>query len=108
MQIADGLHRLGSGMINAYLVADGGRVTIVPGHTPGSAVLHGAKLDALFVGDGFATYAVTTGVIGPQIAPFTADAAQALASLDRIVGIEAHWLLPGHGQPWTGGAAAAV
>ena len=84
------------------------RVVLVPGHTPGNAALHVAGLDALFVGDAFATVAVTTGVTGPQIAPFTADAGVALASLDRLTGIDARWILPGHGQPWTGGTVAAV
>jgi len=37
------------------------RVILTPGHTPGSAALHFPSLDALFVGDAFATYAVTTG-----------------------------------------------
>jgi glyoxylase-like metal-dependent hydrolase (beta-lactamase superfamily II) len=84
------------------------RVVLVPGHTPGSVALHVTGHDALFVGDAIATVAVTTGTRGPQIAPFTADAEQALASLDRLAGIDAAWLLPGHGQPWTGGTAAAV
>ena len=84
------------------------RVILVPGHTPGSAALHVADRDVLFVGDAIATVAVTTGQVGPQIAPFTADADQALASLDRLAGIEAGWLLPGHGEPWTDGTAAAI
>lgn len=84
------------------------RVTLVPGHTPGSAVLHFAGHDALFVGDALCTYAVTTGRVGPQIAPFSADPALALANLTRIEGIEAALVLPGHGQAWTGGTAEAV
>nr|MBA2381399.1 MBL fold metallo-hydrolase [Chloroflexota bacterium] len=84
------------------------RVILVPGHTPGSAALHVPDRGALFVGDALATVAVTTGVTGPQIAAFTADAGQAVASLDRLAGIEASWILPGHGQPWTGGTAAAI
>jgi glyoxylase-like metal-dependent hydrolase (beta-lactamase superfamily II) len=36
------------------------RVTLVPGHTPGSAVLHFAGHGALLVGDALCTYAVTT------------------------------------------------
>jgi glyoxylase-like metal-dependent hydrolase (beta-lactamase superfamily II) len=83
-------------------------VTLVPGHTPGNAVLHVPSLDALFVGDAIATKAVTTGETGPMIAPFTADPVVALQSLDRLGGIEAGWLLPGHGEPWTGGVAAAL
>ena len=84
------------------------RVTLLPGHTPGSAALHVPSHDALFVGDAIATLAVTTGATGPLIAPFTADPSTALRSLDRLTGIEAGWLLPGHGEPWTGGVAAAI
>lgn len=84
------------------------RVIHVPGHSPGSAAIHFSSRDALLVGDAFATFAVTNGHAGPQIAPFSGDPAEALASLDRIEGIEARWALPGHGDPWTGGVAAAV
>jgi len=84
------------------------RVTLVPGHTPGSAALHVPMLDALFIGDAIATKAVTTGATGPMIAPFTADASTALRSLDHLEGIEAGLVLPGHGEPWTGGVAAAI
>jgi glyoxylase-like metal-dependent hydrolase (beta-lactamase superfamily II) len=84
------------------------RVILVPGHTPGSAALHVPSLDALFVGDALATLAVTTGEQGPQVAPFTADAAQAVESLDRLTGVEAAWLLPGHGPAWTGGVPEAI
>jgi glyoxylase-like metal-dependent hydrolase (beta-lactamase superfamily II) len=84
------------------------RVILTPGHTPGSAVLHVASLDVLFVGDAFATYAVTTGARGPQVAPFTADAAQAVASLARLEDVSAGLVLPGHGDPWTGGVQEAV
>ena len=84
------------------------RVILTPGHTPGSAVLHFASLDALLVGDAFATYAVTTGERGPRIAPFTADAAQAVASLARIEDVAASILLPGHGDPFTGSPAEAA
>jgi glyoxylase-like metal-dependent hydrolase (beta-lactamase superfamily II) len=84
------------------------RVILVPGHTPGSAALHVPSHDALFVGDAFATLAVTTGLTGPRIAPFTADAAVALESLSRLEGVEAGNVLPGHGQPWTGGVAEAI
>jgi glyoxylase-like metal-dependent hydrolase (beta-lactamase superfamily II) len=84
------------------------RVVLVPGHTPGSAALHVPSLDALFIGDAISTVAVTTGATGPMIAPFTADPAEARRSLDRLAGIEAAWVLPGHGAPWTGGVAAAI
>jgi glyoxylase-like metal-dependent hydrolase (beta-lactamase superfamily II) len=84
------------------------RVIHLPGHTPGSAALHFAGHDALLVGDAIATYGVTTGAEGPQIAPFTADPVQALASLDRLASVEARLVLPGHGQAWTSGVAEAV
>ena len=84
------------------------RVILLPGHTPGSAALHVPALDALFVGDALATYAVTTGRRGPQLAPFTADPDEARASLDRLDGLSAGLLLPGHGDAWTGGIAEAV
>jgi glyoxylase-like metal-dependent hydrolase (beta-lactamase superfamily II) len=83
-------------------------VIAVPGHSPGSAALHVPRLDALFVGDAFATRAVTNGAVGPRIAPFTSDWPQAVASLSRLESVEASLALPGHGEPWTGGVAAAV
>ena len=84
------------------------RVIHVPGHTPGSAALQFDGHDALFVGDAFATYAVTTGATGPQVAPFTADAVEAVESLRRIEDIPASLVLPGHGAPWRHGVKAAV
>ena len=71
------------------------RVILVPGHTPGSAALHVPARDALFVGDALATYAVTTGAVGPELAPFSADPAQAVESLGRLDGIVATHVLPG-------------
>jgi glyoxylase-like metal-dependent hydrolase (beta-lactamase superfamily II) len=84
------------------------QVILVPGHTPGSAALLVPALDALFAGDALSTYAVTTGARGPQIAPFTADADQALESLGRLEKVEARWVLPGHGEAWDGGVGAAI
>jgi len=84
------------------------RVIHVPGHTPGSAALHFEGHDALFVGDALATYAVTTGARGPQVAPFTADETTAVASLGRLEGLAANLVLPGHGAPWTGGIDEAI
>ena len=84
------------------------RVILVPGHTPGSAALHVPSRDALFVGDAFATYAVTTGARGPQVAPFTADVREAVASLARLEGVDANLVLPGHGEPWTEGVDEAI
>jgi glyoxylase-like metal-dependent hydrolase (beta-lactamase superfamily II) len=84
------------------------RVIHVPGHTPGHVALHVPSAGALFVGDAFATTAVTTGATGPRIAPFTADSAVALESLRRLEGVEADLVLPGHGEAWRGGVPEAV
>jgi glyoxylase-like metal-dependent hydrolase (beta-lactamase superfamily II) len=84
------------------------RVISTPGHTQGSVVLHAPGVDALLVGDAFSTYSVVNGTSGPQIAPFTADPDQAIESLDRLEGLEAGWVLPGHGDAWTDGVAEAV
>jgi glyoxylase-like metal-dependent hydrolase (beta-lactamase superfamily II) len=84
------------------------RVIHTPGHTHGSVTFHAPAHDALFVGDALATDAVITERHGPQICPFAADPDEALASLASIEELEAHWLLPGHGEPWTDGVAAAV
>ena len=84
------------------------RVVLVPGHTPGSAALHVPSHGAVFVGDALCTYAVTTGRRGPQVAPFSADAVEARASLARFEGLDARLVLPGHGDAFTGGIDEAV
>lgn len=84
------------------------RIIGLPGHSPGSIAIHVPVADAIFVGDGLTTRHVLTGQRGPQPAPFTDDAQQAVASLSRLEGIQATWLLPGHGTPWSGGVAEAV
>jgi glyoxylase-like metal-dependent hydrolase (beta-lactamase superfamily II) len=83
-------------------------VVHIPGHTPGSVAFHVPTVDAVFVGDAMTTGHVLTGVVGPQPAPFTLDPEQALASLNRLEGLGAAWVLPGHGAPWEGGIAEAV
>jgi glyoxylase-like metal-dependent hydrolase (beta-lactamase superfamily II) len=80
----------------------------LPGHTPGSFAYHFPTVDAIFMGDGMTTRSVVSGVTGPAIAPFTVDRARALASLDALDGIEARWVLPGHGPPWSRGLPDAL
>ncbi|WP_394425729.1 MBL fold metallo-hydrolase [Streptomyces sp. SGAir0957] len=84
------------------------RIVRVPGHTPGSVVVHVPGVDAVFVGDTMTTRNVLTGVTGPAPAPFTLHPGEALASLDRLDGIEATWVLPGHGAPWDRGLPEAL
>jgi glyoxylase-like metal-dependent hydrolase (beta-lactamase superfamily II) len=82
----------------------------VPGHTPGSTAYLFAGRGLLFTGDALVTYDGLTGSRGPTLVSrgFTHDSAAALSALDRLDGLEAAVLLPGHGQPVTGGPHAAV
>ena len=84
------------------------RVIHVPGHTAGSSALEAAGMRALFVGDAIATRAVTNGDEGPMVGPFSVDPVEAVRSLERLIDIDARWVLPGHGSPWEGGTAEAV
>jgi len=84
------------------------RIIHTPGHTPGSVAVHVPAVDALFLGDTMTTRNVLTGVTGPKPAPFTLEPKQAVASLDRIEGVDATWVLPGHGPAWDGGVPEAV
>lgn len=86
------------------------RVVHAPGHTDGSAAIWLEDRRILFTGDVLCTQNAYTGRTGPQIMPsgLNSDTGQALASLDRLDGIGADLLLPGHGQPWTGGMREAI
>lgn len=77
----------------------------MPGHSPGSIAVHVPVADAVFVGDALTTRHVLTGKVGAQPAPFTDEPDTALASLDRLAGVSASWVLPGHGAPWHGSPA---
>jgi glyoxylase-like metal-dependent hydrolase (beta-lactamase superfamily II) len=86
------------------------RVVLAPGHTPGSAALLLEDRRILLSGDVLVTWNALTGRTGPQISPagLNRDTPQALGSLDNIEQVPADVLLPGHGDPWTGGAAEAA
>lgn len=81
-----------------------------PGHTFGHTSLHLPDRDVLFAGDALVTRDPYTDRTGPRLVALsaTADSAAALRSLDRIASTGAGTLLPGHGDPWTGGAAEAA
>jgi glyoxylase-like metal-dependent hydrolase (beta-lactamase superfamily II) len=85
------------------------RAIHTPGHSPGHVVFHFEQLGALIAGDALCTYNPLTGRPGPQLMPraFAWSNDQALESLSRLEDLEGV-VLPGHGDPWTGGAAAAV
>jgi glyoxylase-like metal-dependent hydrolase (beta-lactamase superfamily II) len=86
------------------------RVVHAPGHTPVSAAVLLEDRRVLLTGDVMATRNALTGRVGPQIMPsgLNEDTERAFASLDALGGISAGLLLPGHGEPWTGGVAEAV
>ena len=86
------------------------RAIHTPGHSPGHCVLHVAGEGALFTGDALCGWSTITGEAGPILPPreYNNSTEQARASLDRIEAIPADTLYYGHGDPWTGGAAAAV
>ncbi|TQK18750.1 glyoxylase-like metal-dependent hydrolase (beta-lactamase superfamily II) [Microbacterium sp. SLBN-154] len=84
------------------------QIVALPGHSPGSVAVYVPAVRAAFVGDALTTRSVLTGEVGPQPAPFTDEPAEALASLDRLAGLDVEWILPGHGAPWRGRPADAV
>ena len=86
------------------------RVIHAPGHTAGNCALLLERRGALISGDVLITYNVLTGRTGPQIPPraFNASSDQALRSLERLSGLRAEVMLPGHGQPWRGGVDEAI
>jgi glyoxylase-like metal-dependent hydrolase (beta-lactamase superfamily II) len=85
------------------------RAIHTPGHSPGHVVFHFPDRGVVIAGDAVVTYNPLTGRRGPQIMPgaFNLSNEQALNSLSRIEPLDGT-LLVGHGEPWTGGAAAAV
>lgn len=77
----------------------------MPGHSPGSIAVFAPGVRAVFVGDALTTKHVLTGREGMQPAPFTDEPELALDSLERLSGLDADWVLPGHGTPWRGSPA---
>ncbi|MDK1360195.1 MBL fold metallo-hydrolase [Arthrobacter sp. zg-Y1219] len=78
----------------------------MPGHSPGSIAVHVPAAKTVFVGDALTTRSVLTGKMGLQPSPFTDEPARALKSLNRLAGVDAVWVLPGHGAPWRGNPTA--
>jgi glyoxylase-like metal-dependent hydrolase (beta-lactamase superfamily II) len=81
-----------------------------PGHTEGHTMFHLPEQGLLFTGDGLITMDLIGASRGPQLIEqrFNLDHEMAASSLDRIVGLEADLLLPGHGEAWEGSPADAV
>jgi glyoxylase-like metal-dependent hydrolase (beta-lactamase superfamily II) len=80
------------------------RIIATPGHTLGHVSVFDPSTGTLVAGDALRT---TDGLAGsdPQ---YTADAAQATASLKKLAALDVRTILPGHGDPLTSGAAEAL
>ena len=86
-------------------------VTHAPGHTDGSCVLEFREHGVVFVGDLLCTMSFFSGrPADPQLQTRASNrnSAQAMASLERLQGVGARTVLPGHGDPWQDGVEAAA
>lgn len=97
----------GSGTLPA---PEGAEVIFSPGHTSGHCGLFLKDRSVLFSGDALVTLDPYSGKTGPRIVAgaATANSAQNLESLTQLALTGARLVLPGHGQPWTGGIEEAV
>ncbi|HWI72720.1 MAG TPA: hypothetical protein VNT55_12265, partial [Baekduia sp.] len=71
---------------------------------------HFQDRDTVICGDALVTRDPYTGVTGPRLVAraATGDAALARRSLGAIAETRARTVLPGHGDPWSGGAVRAA
>jgi glyoxylase-like metal-dependent hydrolase (beta-lactamase superfamily II) len=85
-------------------------VVFSPGHTAGHCGLYLRDRDVLFSGDALVTLDPYTGRTGPRIVAgaATMDSRQNLDTLTQLARTRASLVLPGHGEPWTGGIEEAV
>jgi glyoxylase-like metal-dependent hydrolase (beta-lactamase superfamily II) len=86
------------------------QVVFSPGHTLGHCALHFADRNVLIAGDAVVMLDPYTARKGPCIVAgaATADSERNLRTLDALAATGAQTVLTGHGEPWTGGIAAAV
>lgn len=80
------------------------------GHTDGHTVLYHEERGLLFAGDLLTTENPLTGGRGPELLPraLNRSSATMLDSLSKLEHLDVRAMLFGHGDTWTGGAAAAV
>ena len=85
-------------------------VVFTPGHTDGHCALHLPAADAIITADALVTLDPYTARRGPRLVAraATADVAANLDSLEAIQATGAQVVLPGHGEPFRSGVAAAV
>jgi glyoxylase-like metal-dependent hydrolase (beta-lactamase superfamily II) len=104
--------------VNADALIDPGRTLDVPGrlrpvwspgHTEGHCAFVLEDQGLLFSGDALVTLDPYTGRHGPRVVAraATANSARAIASLEALERTDAGRILPGHGNPYAGGIAAA-
>lgn len=77
------------------------RIIGTPGHTAGHIAVFDPATGVLVAGDALRT---TDGLAAPD-PQYTADAAQASASVRKLAALDVRTILPGHGAPLTSGAA---
>ncbi|WP_416566583.1 MBL fold metallo-hydrolase [Nocardia testacea] len=109
--VVRGIHDILSMEAGSQLAVPGRpRVVFTPGHTFGHCALHLPEREVVLSGDALVTLDPYTGGRGPQIVAgaATADSPMALAALAALADTGARSVLPGHGEPWTEGVAAAV
>jgi glyoxylase-like metal-dependent hydrolase (beta-lactamase superfamily II) len=85
-------------------------VVHTPGHTTGHCSLHLPERGVLLAGDALMTAHALVRVPGPQLLPdfFNTDTARARTSLERLRGLAADVVVPGHGPAFNGSPADAV
>lgn len=117
MPLLEGSARAGIPSATALPLRDGRvdvpgrpRAITLPGHTTGHTVFHFDDEGVVVAGDALVTGHRTSRVSGPQLlhSMFHHDASAARAVLPRLAQVDAHVLLPGHGDAWRGSIRDAV
>jgi glyoxylase-like metal-dependent hydrolase (beta-lactamase superfamily II) len=85
-------------------------IVFTPGHTLGHCSLHLPDRDVVIAGDALVMLDPYTARTGPCLVAraAVADSERNLRTLDALAATGARIVLTGHGEPWTGGAEAAV
>ncbi|TLM72905.1 MBL fold metallo-hydrolase [Pseudarthrobacter sp. NamB4] len=99
-----------AGQTGSLPVPGSPEVVFSPGHTAGHCGLYLRDRGVLFSGDALVTLDPYTGRRGPRIVAgaATMDSRQNLETLTQLAQTGASLVLPGHGEPWTGGIQEAV
>jgi glyoxylase-like metal-dependent hydrolase (beta-lactamase superfamily II) len=81
-----------------------------PGHTLGHVAFQLPDRDTVIAGDAMVMLDPYTGRRGPRLVAraATADVERNMRTLEAVAQTGARTVLTGHGEPWTGGAEAAV